>query len=672
MGQEQVNPAREIRPSGYSRSKRSNSPIRPLKLPDRPGYPSDLNRQAIASTAEHLQPALEEPLFSTAISSEPSFEVLLPAAISPQNLLLVNPRQESKRWEWLVVWLSALCIFGGTGAAAFIWLTGLPPLPNCEDMTPQSAVGVQRLYCAQQIAQSGKVADLLTGITLLKNWSIDQPFYDQAQRSIADWSALLMVNAREQIGASDLRGAIETASQIPVSSPVYEEAQKAIAAWKAQWHQGDVLYARAEEAIKAQNWKEATAQVIEMGFMEHEHWRIEQADALSKKILREKEARQALTQAQKLAKGNAPGKLEAAIALIKDIDPGTAAAPEAKSALNQWSQTVLGWALQQWQQGDTEAAIATAQSVPFDPGLPPEGRDLIRLSQAQQLTAGLGAQPLTQQLWGLLEATAAIRQIAPNSPFYPPAQAQSQLWRNQLQDAMQLQVADVIARLGDYASLQTAIEQAQRITIDRPGRSAAQSLIARWNQDIERLQDQPYLTLAQAMAQSGTREDLQRAIAQAQEIPDSRALWSEAQAQMTQWGTKIEVIEDQPALDQARKLAKQNKLPEAIQAADKIRADRALYEEAQNSIQAWQAQIHKTQMAQDQPILEQANGLAARGRLTMAIDLAAQIAPDRILYGQAQASIKQWLEERNQIWAAESNNPVIEEEVEAGEEAESL
>ncbi|NJR57177.1 MAG: hypothetical protein HC768_23235 [Acaryochloris sp. CRU_2_0] len=205
-----------------------------------------------------------------------------------------------------------LCIFGGTGALAFLWLTGLPPLPNCRETVP--ALGVQRLYCAQQTVRSGKLPDLIIGMTLLKDWSPDQPFYDQAQQLVSEWSALVLVSAHTKIGQHDLAGAIAAASQVPVSSPVYEKAQKAIAAWKAEWHQGDVIYARAEAAIRVQNWKEASAQVVEMGYMDSEYWRLDQADALAKRILVEKEARQAVTQAQKLAKGNAPDKLGEAIA----------------------------------------------------------------------------------------------------------------------------------------------------------------------------------------------------------------------------------------------------------------------------------------------------------------------------------------------------------------------
>ncbi|HEY9641591.1 MAG TPA: hypothetical protein V6C57_13970 [Coleofasciculaceae cyanobacterium] len=587
---------------------------------------------ALISTSQGLIPDLSKPQIRT-----------LP--------LLEQLRQKGKRWEWLIVWVITLCIFGGMGTSAFLWLTGLPPLPNCGETI--ATFGMQRLYCAQQTARSGKLPDLITGIALLKDWSPDQPFYEQAQQLVDEWSALVLLGAQSKINQHDLQGAIAAANQVPVSSPVYEDAQKAIATWKAQWHKGDVLYARAEVAIRAQNWKEAAAQVAEMGYMEDEYWRIDQADALAKRILAEKAARQAVTQAQKLAKGNDPNKLGDAIALVQDVPSGTLAFPEAKAALTQWSQTLLDWALQQWQQGNADLALTTAEEIPFDPNFPQAGRDLIHLSQAQQRTRDLQQQPLAAQLWNLLEATSAAQQIPANSPFYQAAQSQN--WQAQLQDMIQLQFADALSQWGDSSSLNLAIAQAQQISPDRPGRLTAQSLIAHWHQELQKLEDRPYLVWAEQMAKSGTIADLKRAIAQAQEIPSDRALWSDAQAKITEWGTQIEVIEDQPVLDQAKQLAKQNKYPEAIQMARKIQPDRALYEAAQTNIKTWQAEITKVQTAQDQPILNQANALADRGRLTMAIDLASQIAPGRALYDQAQYSIKVWMDERQSIWNAESS-----------------
>ncbi|HEY9626323.1 MAG TPA: hypothetical protein V6C84_03400 [Coleofasciculaceae cyanobacterium] len=653
-------------------------------------YPSDLEGQPEA------QPETQTDAASPVLVKGRSFQIA-----SVQKITFPLQFQLKKtQWNWLILWLSVLCIFGGMGTSALLWLTGLPPLPNCGDLSAETS-GMPRLYCAQQTARSAKLPDLLKAIALLKDWSPDQPFYGQAQELVSDWSELVLLSAQTQIDQNNLPGAIAAASQVPVSSPVYGKAQKAIAAWKAQWHKGDVLYAKAEIAIRTQNWKEAAAQVVEMGYMDHEYWRLQQADGLSKRILREKEARQALTQAQKLIRGKQPrlgydanptqadsnpdlgkdlsqidlkqvdpNKLGEAIALVQNVPSGTLAFPEAKAALTDWSQALLDWAMQQWQQDNIDLALATAQKIPFDPSLPIAGKDLIQFSHAQQRTDNIQQQGLAEQLWNLLEATSAVEKISPDSPVYALAQGRSQTWQARLQDITQLQYANVLANLGDSASLRTAIDQAKTVTPDRPGRLSAQSLIARWNQELQKLEDRQYLIWAQEMAKPETVEGLKRAIAQAQEIPQNRALWKEAQPQIAAWADQIEVIEDQPFLDQAKHLAKQGKYPEAIEAAEKIHADRALYAAAQNAIGSWQAQIRKVQTAEDQPILDQANALAARGRLTLAIEAASAIAPNHALYDQAQFSIRSWAAERAEVWRAESLDSTEAEEysTEAGDE----
>ncbi|PSB04920.1 hypothetical protein C7B76_31930, partial [filamentous cyanobacterium CCP2] len=94
-----------------------------------------------------------------------------------------------------------------------------------------------------------------------------------------------------------------------------------------------------------------------------------------------------------------------------------------------------------------------------------------------------------------------------------------------------------------------------------------------------------------------------------------------------------------------------------IDAAAKIQPNRALYEQAQAGINEWKGKIRAAEIAEDQPILDRAYGLAARQRLSMAIDVAAQIAPGRALYSEAQAAIDVWSRERDSLWKIWDNDP---------------
>lgn len=585
------------------------------------------------------------------------YKAVAPTVIHYSTVL--KPSPETQRW--LLIWFSVLGSFAGVTSLAFLWLASPPPTANCRRVTIDSP-GVQRLHCAQELARTGKLSDLATGIDLLEQWAPDQPFYRDAQNSIADWSALILVIARNKLNQSDLQGAIDAVNQIPETSPVYPEAQEAIAAWKQEWQEGEAIVATAQEAIKSQNWRLASDQVVELGYLSHDYWRLKQADVLFKQIVREKTARESLTQAQKLAKGNDPNKLGEAITLLRKVAPNTYATTEAEAALKQWSQTLTDFALEQWRNGDTEGAFATATKIPFDPNLPSAGRDLIQLSQASELAeaslSASGVDVSVEQIWNLMEAISAIEQIAPDSPFYADAQAVSATWNANLQDMTQLGFASLVAHWGgDRSALELAIAQANQISAERPRRLQAQTLIAQWQQGIHSLDDLPYLARAKQWAALGTIPDLKAAIAQVSVIPNHRAAWTQAQTLIAQWTASIQTIEDQPTWDQAQKLAKQGKLNEAIAIATKIQPNRALYDEAQAAISAWRGKIRDLQIAEDQPILDRAYGLAARERLTMAIDVASQIGPGRALYDEAQAAIESWADQRDGIWKSWEGSP---------------
>ena len=153
------------------------------------------------------------------------------------------------------------------------------------------------------------------------------------------------------------------------------------------------------------------------------------------------------------------------------------------------------------------------------------------------------------------------------------------------------------------------------------------------------------------IATKGGKENLQAASAQAAKIEQGRALRIEGQTYIAEWEDRIETIEDQPILDKAEQFATAGKLSKAIATAGEIKSGRALYVSAQAKAKAWTEEL---QIIEDRPILIEAENLAARGSLTAAIGVAAQIAPGRALYPEAQASINIWDDERAYIWSLEA------------------
>ncbi len=296
-----------------------------------------------------------------------------------------------------------------------------------------------------------------------------------------------------------------------------------------------------------------------------------------------------------------------------------------------------------------------------------------KLGRAQRLADDGG-------LANLLDAIKLAQSIGKDSYVYQAAQkaiaqfgqrmvdlAQSMLDRRDLQGALNVlskipdsanlneQVKDltILANAqsqvwsNTVADIEEAISQAQRIRPDRPLYSRAQQLIARWQLEIEAIAQ---LEKARIISQPCTINDLTAAIAAASTIPRSNPRWNEVQQQIQTWTAQIQTIEDRPILDQAEQTATQGdiaSLQAAVAQANQIAQGRALYKDAQDKARAWTGQI---QQIQDQPYLDRARELANAGDLNSAIKTAEQIGPGRSLYNDAQGDIKQW---RSQIQTEE-------------------
>jgi soluble cytochrome b562 len=618
--------------------------------------PSARGQYQNSKSAPRSLPSLPDQLSqpSLSIGTKPvNYGGVSPA--SPRRQASAKPvkrRSRSRsRWNWPLVFFGTLAVFGTVGGVAFVWLTSLPPLPDCNSISALSA-DMERLYCAREAARSGKVADLVAGVNLVKGWTAERPLYHEAEALLKDCSVALMAIAQSTVERNELDEAVKIAGSIPVNSPLYAEAQTAIATWQDEWTRGEAIYATARAALKAQKWNEAAAQVPALGRLNTLYWRRDRASDLTQEILAERGSRETLLRAQGLAKGDNLEKLGQAIAVVAEVDSQTFAAPEAKANLMLWSQSLIKAGMQRWQQGDLDGAVALVRYIPPDLELDATSRDFVRFSHAQGLIDEYAHQrgPSLQHIWGLMEAVASVREIPPSSPFYAISQAKVQDWQAQIEDLTQLQYATVTASLGQHTAYELAIAQATSIAADRPKRVQAQTLIAHWQQQIERIEDQPYLLAARTLAEPGTIPALRAAIAFAQQIPLGRPLRIDAQTAIADWNRQIETIEDQPLLNEALALANRGKLSDAIQAAKKIRSGRALYDRAQTAIASWRAQIRAVQIAQDRKILDKAVSLAAVDSLTLAIETASQIGSDRPLYGEARAAIAQWRAERAAIW----------------------
>jgi hypothetical protein len=564
------------------------------------------------------------------------------------------PKPRRGGWRWTIVCLAALGMISGMGSAALLWLVSLPPPPDCEDPS-RLTLDMERLYCAQKAIDAGGLPELIAGLEMLKQWAAEDSLQAEIQKLTEDWSKQVLAIARTKANHNDLPGALDAIQHIPNTTPTYEDAQRWVAYWQEQWADGEAIHARAQEAFKDQNWTLASQQIAIMAELANPYWHNQRANELAQQLGVERRARQILIQAQRTAAEGGLAALGRAITQSQEMTEGTYAWEEARTLFSQWSRSLLEDSIQKWQAGDTTGAVNTLGLANVKTSAP-ELQDLVRFGEAYRLanqsfpgsTPAADWFPSLHQLRQLREAVVGMGQVPADSPFHEPAQAIRADLQAQWEDSLQLYYASLTAKLGQHTSYHLAIDQAQQITPDRPRRLQAQTLIAYWRDQIEQIEDQPYLDRAVSIARSGRKEDLQRAITEASLIQQGRALRLTAQGHIATWRRQIETVEDRPLLDRARLLADEGRLSEAISTARGIASGRALSSEAQTAIAEWQAQmIRDAQLAEDQPILSRARSLADGGDLAGAIRVASQIESGRVLYREAQSAIDEWQAQLN-------------------------
>jgi hypothetical protein len=533
-----------------------------------------------------------------------------------------------------------------------LWLTRIPPLPDCDNITPFHSSS-DMLYCAKAQARTGEPNNLTQAVLLTVNWPTADANYEDAQSILKDASEQILVLSNRWAQAGRLEDAVKLAGTIPLNTPLRSSAQAVIFEWRQAWEQGQALEAKLEAALAAQDWEQAKGHLNAFKNLQGSYWNTTRHNHWHHQTQIEQQAWDQLLQARAKAASGTPVDLQAAIALAREINLSSQVWVKAETDVDQWGQQLLAAGLKEWNNGNQDAALALASQVPPSPDLDPAAADLLRLAQAQRLVAhsganAPGAEPHYGHLLNLMEAIAAVQQIPADSAFAANRQPNLDTWQAQLEDLQRLKFSTMVAKLGRKVTYQWAEAQALQVEVDRPRRIQGQTLISNWRANIQRIEDRPTLIQARALAQPGTIPALRLAMDQASQVELGRALRGEAQTLIAAWQGEIQVIEDRPMLDAAVALANQGKLKEAIQEARKIQTNRALHDRAQALIQDWTTEM---QVAEDRPILDRAKNLAYAGSLTAAINLASQIAPGRALHPEARSAIARWQSERAYIWS---------------------
>ena len=664
-------------------------PLGPLVMSSPDALPSGLQpdaigedhrRAAIAELQETLQKDFESTIFDEADLEEPVAADMASPSDSDVSSLGVEDfedsidsrpevelgvrrrrrrkRKSSKRFSlsWSIVWLMITACFSGVGVFAFRWMTSLPPTPDCQSLSAMSA-DVERLHCAHLAAKSGTVESLLAGFDLVRPWTSDHPLFWKAQSMMERWTKDILAIAESTLYAQGLDEAVVLVEAVPPTSPLADQAQATLNEWNGLWSQGEAIVETALDAVQADQWDVAAQQVVELGKIEHDYWRQERANELSLRILAERQGEQVYEDVKAIADTDNPDELAVAIAQLDELEPNTFVWRAAQADMTQWSQSLADSSLERFRAGDIEGALSLIQALPAHSDLVPGASDLVRFGYAQRQATDDAENwtPGLNPVVGFMTALSAAEDIPSDSPFYDQAQIQMVQWRRQLRDVTQLQLAQAIAATGHRWFFDVAIDQASMVEKGQPRRLQAQTLLAHWRQEVERVEDRPQLALAHRLAEAGTIEALGQAIAQAETIDPQRALRQDADKSIAQWTGDIQTIEDQPILDSALALADSGNLSQAISEASQIGQDRALYGQAQEKIGEWQTTLA---IARNQQLLARARSLAGQTRLTEAINVASGVsAATPGLYREARAAMSQWRAQRDRIWAARTPSP---------------
>ncbi|HZG37143.1 MAG TPA: hypothetical protein VEZ50_00555 [Nodosilinea sp.] len=521
-----------------------------------------------------------------------------PALALPE---IIPPTPKSGNQSWRLLLISLLSCGAASAAAfgAFLWLINLPPTANCETAATAPTDRAQ-LFCAQTAAESGELSDVLAALDLVGGWAAGHPLYYEVQPLVEQWSWVALKAAEQELRSNgSMAEAQALVGHIPVDSPVFATAQDTIQTWQAEWDQGEAIMATAQTALQQKDWPTASKQILALAELKNSHWRVGQVSTLSRQISEERQAQDLLAEAIATAAPGGSDRLGAALGTASKINEGTYAHQQAQPYLDRWSDLLLKLGQDKWYASDLDAAIALGRSAALNPSRAKVAQELIWISQARQMAQ----QSLTtwrtspDQLVTLYRAMLLANRLPADSPYYPQAQSSVATWRTHLGELARLQTAQAIGQVRDIDTIKVAIDQAAKVPIGHPRRVQAQTLVAHWRQEIERLEDRPQLVKAHELARAKTFEGLREAIEAANAIPLPRALRSEAQSWVYLWTNELQVMEDRPMLNRARSLADQGNLSQAIVEANGIKPGRALHDEARAAIAGWQWEIAAAERA---------------------------------------------------------------------------
>ena len=550
------------------------------------------------------------------------------------------------RFTWKVWAALFVVVFGGVGFLATWQLFNMQKSPNCPKIFWPVASASLRLYCAQLSADSRTVAGLLEAIALVEALPEDHPLRSQVNQQVEEWARDILNLAEKDYQAGNLEQAIAKARQIPNNMAVAAIIEERIAKWQGTWTEGNDIVSKLEENLRASNWNQSFRLAVDLLNLNNEYWATVKYNEALAKITVAREDSSKLDNAFNLF---ARGGLDNWFKVIEEarkIQASSYAYQEAQKLIGKTEDKLKEYAERLIERKQWQALRDLANQTPKDLKIKADVTDWSLLSEA-----ALDAE--TGTVDGLEAGILGLEKIDPSRPLHQTALAMRERWQLQVQDVKILSEARDLAQAGTIEQYSAAIAKAGEVPPNNPLWSQAQQEIGSWNRQIQVIEDRPILERAQEIALPGDINSLSSAIIQARAIGKNRALYRDAQREIRGWQVRIERMEDQPILDQAQALANLEDYSTAIETANQIPPGRALSSEASQNIRRWRRELRARQN------LQQANQLAATGTpegLTRAIALVANISTKTDAGVQRTELLERWSYQLLSLATDQANN----------------
>ena len=295
--------------------------------------------------------------------------------------------------------------------------------------------------------------------------------------------------------------------------------------------------------------------------------------------------------AEQIASGQGTEDLRRAMVVVNGVPRDHPLRDDSDRLVDFWGREILRRAEEEFDTGNLQAAVEIAMQIPHQVDMRNRAVETVR--QWEETWAD--AEDLYQQAEDYLDAGAWLRALETSRRLL---QIDNQYWSTtRYQDLIRtIQTSRETQEREDEENDKVARSD-MRQTDDN-----VDDFIARWEEEQEQ-EDQARFQQARELAAAGTVEGLRSAIAEAQQILYGTGSYDQAQEAIARWRNDIDRIQDQPYLDRAAQLADAGDWNAAIQEARNVSWSSELYEEARDRINEWEDQAAAARQPEEPIIL---------------------------------------------------------------------